>query len=240
MPSQKQLLFLLFGGTLWLVLPPLLVFISGWQWQPFAETPFYLYPLYLLTETGTVPWAFLTCVVFAGIPMLYLKLPLKKAMLCFIIMMAYLGAGQIIKETLKNIYEEPRPYVSWLETQRYIPADEFYAKTRTERGAFILEQDFSKYSIPAWQQKHWGKETGFSFPSGHTIFAAQWLLIYLLLLWRRRGFLPIACMGVWATGMEVSRMVLGMHWASDVFVSCLLAAVLIYPAYLCWRKWSID
>lgn len=239
MPQQKQLFFILFGGTLLLLGSPLFVFFSGWQWQPYTEIPAFLYPLYLVTETGTIPYALMTCVVFACIPLLYLKLPVKKIFLYLVIVVAYLAAGQIVKETMKNVYQEARPYVAWLETENIIRSDDFYAMKRKERAVFMLEQDFSKYSIPSWQQNHWSKETGYSFPSGHSMFAAQWLLLYLILLWRRKAYLPIGLMCVWATGMEISRMVLGMHWAIDVFVSCLLATILIYPVWWCYHRYRI-
>ncbi|MDA4825234.1 phosphatase PAP2 family protein, partial [Enterobacter kobei] len=40
--------------------------------------------------------------------------------------------------------------------------------------------------IPTFLRKHWQKETGFAFPSGHTMFAASWALLGVGLLWPRR------------------------------------------------------
>ena len=239
MTTQKSLFTSLLSGTFLLLCAPIFVFISGWQWQPFTEIPLYLYPLFLISETGTVPQVLITCLIFAGIALLYLKLSLKKAVLCSIIICTYLGAGQVVKGTMKNIFQEGRPYVTWLQAENLINTDDFYQLTRAQRAEFIRAQDFSSYNLPDWQQKHWSKETGYSFPSGHTIFAAQWLLLYLLLLGRKKAYLPITFISVWAVSMEISRMILGMHWASDVFVSSLLAAALIYPTYLYCCKWDI-
>jgi len=239
MLTHKQFFFLFLSSTFILLCSAIFVFVSGWQWEPLSDIPFYLYPLYLVTATGTVPQVLITCLVFTCIALLYLKPSPKKAAMYFLIIAVYLGAGQVVKETLKYIYQEPRPYVTWLQAENIISTDDFYGLTRPERAKFISEQNLSEYHIPAWLQAHWSKETGYSFPSGHTIFAAQWLMLYLMFLGRRRAVVPIVLMAVWAICMQVSRMVLGMHWASDVLVSSLLAPILIYPFYLCCRKWDL-
>lgn len=66
------------------------------------------------------------------------------------------------------------------------------------------------------------KETGFAFPSGHTMFAASWALLGVGLLWPRRRTLTIAILLVWATGVMGSRMLLGMHWPRDLVVATLI------------------
>ena len=71
------------------------------------------------------------------------------------------------------------------------------------------------------------KETGFAFPSGHTMFAASWALLGVGLLWPRRRTLTIAILLVWATGVMGSRMLLGMHWPRDLVVATLISWVLV-------------
>ena len=226
-------------GTLLLLLIPAIALTFGWQWQPLSETPAYLWIFYLLTETGTVPQVLLTCLIFASIPLLYLKLPRKQALICFVIIVGYFGVGQLIKESLKNAFQEERPYVAWLETEDVINTTQFYELKRTDRAQLIMAQDFSTHHIPAWQQKHWSKETGYSFPSGHTIFAAQWFLLYLLLLWRQRAYTPVVLMGLYAAGILISRLLLGMHWPIDLLVSTLLASLIVYPTFFCFKKMRI-
>jgi phosphatidylglycerophosphatase B len=77
-------------------------------------------------------------------------------------------------------------------------------------------------------RKHWQKETGFAFPSGHTMFAASWAL--LLGCWPRRRTVTIVILLVWATGVMGSRLLLGMHWPRDLVVATLISWLLV-----CWR-----
>ncbi|SUG70501.1 phosphatidylglycerophosphatase B [Salmonella enterica subsp. enterica] len=38
----------------------------------------------------------------------------------------------------------------------------------------MKEQLAGQQNIPVFLRQHWQKETGFAFPSGHTMFAASW------------------------------------------------------------------
>ena len=56
----------------------------------------------------------------------------------------------------------------------------------------MKEQLAEEKNIPQYLRSHWQKETGFAFPSGHTMFAASWALLAVGLLWPRRRTLTIA------------------------------------------------
>ncbi len=73
----------------------------------------------------------------------------------------------------------------------------------------MKEQLAEENNIPQYLRSHWQKETGFAFPSGHTMFAASWALLAVGLLWPRRRTLTIAILLVWATGVMGSRLLLG-------------------------------
>lgn len=88
----------------------------------------------------------------------------------------------------------------WKKTH-HIPVDEFYTLKRAERGNLVKEQLAEEKNIPQYLRSHWQKETGFAFPSGHTMFAASWALLAVGLLWPRRRTLTIAILLVWATGV---------------------------------------
>ncbi len=91
--------------------------------------------------------------------------------------------GQGVKSWIKDKVQEPRPFVIWLEKTHHIPVDEFYTLKRAERGNLVKEQLAEEKNIPQYLRSHWQKETGFAFPSGHTMFAASWALLAVGLLW---------------------------------------------------------
>lgn len=240
MQSNRQALLLMACGTAILLIIPTLALIIGWQWHPDAQQNQILYWLYVITESGTIPIVFGTCVILSAIPLIYLKPSMRNSMLLILLMAANIGIGQGIKSGLKNTFQESRPYVAWMQQTGYITEQEFYSLSREQRTQFILEQDFLIHNIKSWQQLHWSKETGYSFPSGHSIFVAQWLLLYLLLLWRHRFYTPVIIVGVWALGIEASRIGLGMHWPADVILSCLLANIIVYPIYVLWQRLNVE
>ena len=237
MSAKKHTLLTLTAATAALLVIPCIALVMNWHWTPAAATPFYTYLLYLVTESGTLPYALFTAAFLAFIPVLYLRLPLRQGLLLIIILAAAIGSGQLIKSTLKTIYQEPRPYIVWLEKTGYITETNFYQLNRNKRYHFIASQNFSNHAIPAWMQNHWSKETGYSFPSGHTIFVAQWLMMFLLLLKKQKAYTTLTLVALWALTIEASRLLLGMHWPVDLIVSCLLAFPITCLACLSWKRW---
>jgi len=91
----------------------------------------------------------------------------------------------------------------------------------------VKEQLAEQTDIPKFLRKHWQKETGFAFPSGHTMFAASWALLGVGLLWPRRRTVTIVVLLAWATGVMGSRLLLGMHWPVDLIVATLISWLLV-------------
>jgi phosphatidylglycerophosphatase B len=76
------------------------------------------------------------------------------------------------------MYKNPDHSSVWLEKRTHISVDRFYNLKRKDRGALVKEQlAGTTPGIPKFLRKHWQKETGFAFPSGHTMFAASWALL---------------------------------------------------------------
>ena len=75
-----------------------------------------------------------------------------------------------------------------------------------------------------WEtQWYWGS----SFPSGHTLSTAAFSTAAALCvarIWPRAGTLAMALAVLWAGGVAVSRLVLGVHWPSDVLAALCLGA----------------
>lgn len=209
-----------------LLIMPAVVWISGWQWQPGADT-LWLKILFWMTETVTRPWGIITHAVLCLWFLWCLRFRLRAAIMLFAILAGAIAVGQGIKSLVKGHAQEPRPYVIWLEKTHHVPVSDFYNLKRKARGELVKEQLAEQKDIPAFLRKHWQKETGFAFPSGHTMFAASWALLGVGLLWPRRRTITIVVLLVWATGVMGSRLLLGMHWPVDLIVATLISWLLV-------------
>ncbi|MER1974847.1 phosphatidylglycerophosphatase B [Pseudocitrobacter faecalis] len=216
-------------GAAVLLAMPLAVWISGWAWQP-GHSEVWLKALYWVTETVTQPWGIITHVVLFGWFLWCLRFRLRPAIMLFAILAGAIMIGQGAKSWVKSMAQEPRPFVIWLEKTHHIPVDEFYTLKRKDRGALVKEQLAQQQDIPSFLRKHWQKETGFAFPSGHTMFAASWALLAVGLLWPRRRTFTIAILLVWATAVMGSRLLLGMHWPRDLVAATLMSWLLVTVA----------
>ncbi|ECO0972415.1 phosphatidylglycerophosphatase B [Salmonella enterica subsp. enterica serovar Newport] len=214
------------AGAALLLIMPLAVWVSGWQWQP-GHQVWWLKTLFWITETVTKPWGVITHVILCGWFLWCLRFRLRAAIMLFAILGGAIIVGQGVKSWVKERVQEPRPFVVWLEKTHHIPVDEFYTLKRTERGHLVKEQLAGQQNIPVFLRQHWQKETGFAFPSGHTMFAASWALLAVGLLWPRRRTFIIAFLLVWATGVMGSRLLLGMHWPRDLVVATLISWLLV-------------
>ncbi|WP_312079438.1 phosphatidylglycerophosphatase B [Leclercia sp.] len=209
-----------------LLIMPATVWISGWQWQPGADSG-WLKALYWITETVTQPWGMITHTLLCGWFLWCLRFRLRAAIMLFAILAGVILIGQGLKSWVKDQVQEPRPFVVWLEKTHHVPVNDFYNLKRKERGELVKEQLTEQQAVPTFLRKHWQKETGFAFPSGHTMFAASWALLGVGLLWPRRRTFTIAILLVWATGVMGSRLLLGMHWPRDLVVATLMSWLLI-------------
>lgn len=209
-----------------LLIMPVAVWISGWRWQP-GESSIWLRAMYWMTETVTQPWGIITHVILCGWFLWCLRFRLKAALVLFAILGCAILAGQGVKSWVKERVQEPRPFVVWLEKTHNIQSDEFYSLKRKARSQLVETQLSNQTDVPAFLRKHWQNETGFAFPSGHTMFAASWALLGVGLLWPRRRTWTIVVLLVWATSVMGSRLVLGMHWPRDLAVATLISWMLV-------------
>ncbi|CAI0886742.1 phosphatidylglycerophosphatase B [Serratia entomophila] len=224
------------GGALLLLLMPLAIWICGWQWQPGGDEAL-LKGLFWITETVTSPWGLLTSVILCAWFMWCLRFRLKAAIGLAILLAAALLIGQGVKSLIKDRVQEPRPFVVWLEQNHGVEEKYFYSLPRKARSALVGEQLQDQSLVPGWLRQHWQFETGFAFPSGHTLFAATWALLGVGLLWPRRHYKTVALLMLWATGVMGSRLALGMHWPRDLVMATLIGWLLVTLA--CWlaQRW---
>ncbi|MCK3657389.1 hypothetical protein A4G18_01295 [Pasteurellaceae bacterium Pebbles2] len=215
--------------TFLLCLVPFFAWIFSWQWQGDSQLNAFDHFLYWVTETGSVPYAALTCVVFA-----FFFLPIfnqrSKWIIAVLIMVMSMVITQGVKTVAKTVFAEPRPYVVALAEQSGTSAEYFYDQTKAQREVLVSQFYADKTETPAWLAEHRGNEVSYSFPSGHSIFAASWLLLavgFTQLVGRCRpaSKVLVVVMLAWSILMLVSRLRLGMHYPIDLFTSILIAWV---------------
>lgn len=209
--------------TCLMLLVPLATWAMGWQWSLSLEYHTFDADFWLLylTETGSAPYALITCVLF----MLWLMWLARKRyswlLVGFVCAFSVVGT-QAIKEGAKAVFKEPRPFVSEMFANQ---TEHFYALPKTEQEKAVLTFANEKNAAVL---AHQADELGYSFPSGHTIFAVSWLLMFAGLLANLRGqaviFAQIFAIA-WAGLMLISRLRLGMHYPIDLFASTLISWV---------------
>ncbi len=218
-------------------LPVFILMAMQWKWSP--DSDFYgLKILLWITETAGSPWSFLTSVLLIIGTLLLLgsqNISVVKFILVFILCIL---VGQGIKSVMKTSIKEPRPYVMWLKQEYGINPNDFYALKRADRSKLIDMVITESPNIPDWQLTHWKVETGYAFPSGHTFFAVNWALLLIGLLWQRRYYITSIILALWAESIIVSRLLLGMHWPSDIIASIILSAILSIVACKKLADWS--
>ncbi|MGL4668900.1 MAG: phosphatase PAP2 family protein [Saezia sp.] len=204
---------------------PLALQLSGWQWTPNKANLVLLSLSFWVSQSMPV-----VALLLMDITLFLLQLNLRQniLLLASIAVIFLLGAG--IKTALKNSWQEPRPYAIWLESQSNLPAQDFYKLPN--KSAYLSTLDLSQTRVPYWQQDYWTKNTGYSFPSGHSLFAVQLLLIIATLLWQKKAYIMIALTFCWASAVLSSRLLLGMHWPVDILASGSLAFLIFIPFLL--------
>lgn len=213
--------------TFLLCLVPIFVWIFSWAWAGDNHLTQFDHFLYWLTETGSVPYALITCGVFSLL--FYPIFPNRKKWILGVCVMALsVIITQGVKTIAKTAFAEPRPFIVELTEKSGISSDYFYDKTRDEREVIVNQYYSSQSETPTWLAHHRENETGYSFPSGHAIFAAAWLLLAVGFTefygrCRTASKLLVAGTLIWAVLMLVSRLRLGMHYPIDLFASILIA-----------------
>ncbi|KHT43757.1 phosphatidylglycerophosphatase B [Pectobacterium brasiliense] len=223
-------------GAALLLIMPMIIWMSGWQWQPEYDG-LWLRVLFWITETVTSPWGILTSIVLSVWFLWCLRFRLKPALGLLVIMAITVLIGQGIKSVIKEWVQESRPYVVWLEKNHQVDDSYFYSLPRKERSELVKTQLQDQTQIPQWLRSHWQFETGFAFPSGHTMFAATWALLGVGLLWARRHYKTVMMLMLWASGVMGSRLVLGMHWPQDLVVATLISWLLVVVASWLAQRW---
>lgn len=221
-------------GALLLLIMPIIVWISGWQWQPGNEG-WQLYFLFLLTQTATGYWAVLSSFFLCGWFLWCLRCRWPSAVFITCILLTVIFMGQGVKLLIKDQVKASRPYVLWLENHYNISKSLFYQLKTKARVKMVTQLLTNNTQLPLWQKKHWALETGFAFPSGHSLLASSWALLGIGILWPRRHIKTVVVLFLWAIGVMTSRMLLGLHYPPD-----LVAAVIVSWSLITLATWLIQ
>ena len=146
-----------------------------------------------------------------------------------------LGAFAVTNEFVTKPYvAAPRPYVLKLEAEGLLEADAFYALPDKETRSLLLRETLKEHaenplvqSLDPKIRAHWEVETGFSFPSGHSLNAFLFAVFIAFLIQGlfARGKHWVWIPFLWACGVCLSRIALGVHSPLDVTVGSFLGGL---------------
>ncbi|OCF93679.1 hypothetical protein A9G17_11410 [Gilliamella sp. wkB7] len=218
---------------------PLVIIAINWHWQPESLNNTSKY-FFFITETASFPWAIITSTILFMVFCYLLpnKTKTKIIALWFCFVCAILG-GQIVKTIIKSQTAESRPYVLWMAKEFHLSDKQFYLLPKSEKQKIISEKLNNSTTIPNWLSKHWQSETGYSLPSGHTLFSATWAFLAIILLGFKRHYIIVNVIIVWALLIEISRLALGMHSPIDLLLGISLAWIISLICYFYAQKWHI-
>ncbi|MCG8581642.1 MAG: phosphatase PAP2 family protein [Bacteroidales bacterium] len=142
-----------------------------------------------------------------------------------------------IKEQLKV----QRPNIQFLSEEKGFDSHAFYAyESKEERQRYLMhflrvesgQITFDGEALHVKVLEHWGQETGYSFPSGHSFnaFLMATVMSYIILFvytdFRRRRFFILPF--IWATLVALSRVILGVHSPLDITCGAAMGILIGY------------
>jgi len=167
----------------------------------------------------------------------------KKMLFLFISLITFSailgGFAQLNEYFIKERLKVERPNIKYLSTEYSFDSKEFYHfETKKERRLYLksfIEKKkinaitFREKSLHPKVLDHWLHETGYSFPSGHSVnaFLMALLMAYIVKFvysdFRRRTFfiLPL----IWATLVALSRVMLGVHSPTDIVAGSIIGTI---------------
>ena len=154
-----------------------------------------------------------------------------------LVVLLAIGSTQATKILIKPLIAEPRPYIVAMADAEPSRIRAFYAQPRSERRTYVTHY-YADSATPSYLSAHRASETGYSFPSGHSLFAASWALLFAGIIGyanRRRRFVSTA-VTLWAMLVMASRVTLGLHYPIDLAVAILLACAFALPLLHAWQR----
>ncbi|WP_428776189.1 phosphatase PAP2 family protein [Vibrio sp.] len=169
---------------------------------------------------------------------LRIALPLPELLRFIMQLMAMLLISFATKSALKQATESPRPYTELLTQQLVIPQPAHFYKLTEPRKAALIDK---VKNVSDWRIRHWLTEMNYSFPSGHTLFAAVCLVMFGGVFCRARRPGLVVLITAWASMIAYSRLWLGMHRVEDLIgsVVCVAVMLLLVPQFGRQARWLL-
>jgi len=196
------------------------------------------------------PWiALLLLLIVVTRPGLALRTRVFEGVVLLGVLLLALGGMSLVNEHLiKPAMAIPRPNIIALAEQGVLGLnpDDFYALgDKPVRSAYLAERlnDPRAPALAEIVREHWVIETGYSFPSGHSLaamtFAAFFSTLGLSYLDQRRRRLIFFVLPIWALAVIASRPLLRVHSAFDIGVGACEGLV-IGLASVMLARWLIE
>lgn len=214
---------------------PLFAWGVHWSWNANDQSSLLVW-FYLLTQTVSRPFGIITSGILLFVLMYALNIRKGEWLKFMLVVLLPVIVGQLAVSEIKKTNQEPRPFVVWLSQTDSEIDRHFFQVNAAQRQQLITQHLANNRQIPDWQKQHWLQQVDSAFPSGHTVFAATWGLLAAALLMARRRWLLASVIVLWASGVIVSRLALGMHWPGDLFTSIMIALYLSLPALWWWLR----
>ncbi|MDO4643775.1 MAG: phosphatase PAP2 family protein [Cardiobacteriaceae bacterium] len=224
----------LFFVTVLFLIVPVSFWFCGWHWQGKEISSSYYF--FLLTQTAGKPWFIVSC--FILFTLLYFAHRRGEIQLLALLILFSIGSTQVLKTVIKPLVAEPRPYVVAMFANNNTNIRAFYAQPRVLRAAIVSTYYEERGDTPSYLSKHRAHETGYSFPSGHTIFAVSWSFLFAGVIGfanRRRALISGAVI-FWAVNVMFSRVLLGMHYPVDLAAAIIISAVIHLLLLAVWQR----
>lgn len=220
MPSIKRLSASFIFCSVFLCSIPCIFLLSAWQWHSTMPEPSVNPTILFITETGSLPYAVLTGIIFACLLLWQNRSPLPLKALRLLIILS-IAITQIEQNALKHVFKLPRPYIAAINAEQQRSNTAFYALPKAQQMQIVRDWHLAKQHS-AFLTEHRVKEIAYRFPSGHSIFSASWALLFAFFCASR--WLS-ALVILWSALVMASRVWLGMHLPIDLLAGVSLAII---------------
>lgn len=211
-----------------IIIPALLSIILNYF--KFYNNQNFLFFFYFITKTASFPFVYLISFILL-IKLFYIN-DFKCKICIFIFLIFVFSSSYSLSKFVKKKIQKPRPFVI-LIYEKY----KNYLKIINKNYFKKNNKDFK--NVPQWLLNYWGENIDYSFPSTHTVFVSNWILIFTILSKKKYSIFTIF-LELWSIIVILSRIVLKMHDYIDIFFGVMFSLMIIIIIYYIFNKLLIN